>query len=265
MPQLLKYWCVGSLLWLSFAAQAQDSLRLELLSDLPARISINGSRLYDLQADSLYQFYHLAGQKFIRVMAADDKQKKLDTEIVLSQNQRYKILLKVNPPRLEEAQTEQDKTAGGLSKYLPKGIQINDLQASGFSALQLAVKAKDFAAVQALIGAGANINQASASEMHPSEELDVGKQTALLLAAEVGAEEILKYLLDKGASINQGDALGNTALHRAVEYNYPEIVKILLDYGADAKQKDDYFRLDPSRYAKKLRRKEILKIFKAQK
>jgi len=56
--------------------------------------------------------------------------------------------------------------------------------------------------------------------------------------AEEQAREIVSYLLDAGAHIDDQDARGRTALMIAAEGNRPEIVKVLLAHGADPAIKD---------------------------
>ncbi len=52
--------------------------------------------------------------------------------------------------------------------------------------------------------------------------------------AEAQALEIVSYLLDAGAKVDERDARGRTALMIAAEGNHPAIAKALLAHGADA-------------------------------
>jgi ankyrin repeat protein len=56
--------------------------------------------------------------------------------------------------------------------------------------------------------------------------------------AEPQALEVVAYLLDAGAHIDDRDARGRTALMISAEGNHPEIAKLLLAHGADATLKD---------------------------
>ena len=66
--------------------------------------------------------------------------------------------------------------------------------------------------------------------------LDAGnklEQTPLLMASYGGHRELVEYLLEKGAKIDQPDAFGATPLHMAVLGGKPEIVNLLIERGAD--------------------------------
>eukprot|EP00964_Phaeocystis_antarctica_P122364 scaffold86016_cov63-Phaeocystis_antarctica.AAC.3 len=51
---------------------------------------------------------------------------------------------------------------------------------------------------------------------------------ALLLASEKGDTEVVKLLLDKGASVDEKDQDGDTALMLAIQEGHTEVVKLLL-------------------------------------
>ncbi len=53
--------------------------------------------------------------------------------------------------------------------------------------------------------------------------------------AEAQALEIVSYLLDAGAKVDERDARGRAALMIAAEGNHPAIAKALLAHGADAR------------------------------
>ncbi|PAA74947.1 hypothetical protein BOX15_Mlig018816g1 [Macrostomum lignano] len=63
--------------------------------------------------------------------------------------------------------------------------------------------------------------------------------TALMLAADVGHHEIIKELLDLGASVRTQDSQGRTALSRACKAGHVGAVKALLNKGADASHRDN--------------------------
>jgi len=59
------------------------------------------------------------------------------------------------------------------------------------------------------------------------------------VAAFIGNENIVSYLLDKGADPNSTTQRGETPLHYAARAGQPNIMRLLLDNGAelDAKSK----------------------------
>jgi len=59
------------------------------------------------------------------------------------------------------------------------------------------------------------------------------------VAAFIGNENIVSYLLDEGADVNSATQRGETPLHYAARAAKPNIMKLLLDNGAelDAKSK----------------------------
>jgi hypothetical protein len=63
--------------------------------------------------------------------------------------------------------------------------------------------------------------------------------TPIYRAAERGREAIVAYLLDKGANVNDTDAIGQTPLHTAAQHGHLEVVQLLIKRGAriDAKTK----------------------------
>ncbi|MDO5580450.1 MAG: ankyrin repeat domain-containing protein [Planctomycetia bacterium] len=58
-------------------------------------------------------------------------------------------------------------------------------------------------------------------------------ESPIFWAAESGASEIVRYLLDQGASPNESDITRTTLLHKAVSSGDLETVRILIDRGAE--------------------------------
>lgn len=54
----------------------------------------------------------------------------------------------------------------------------------------------------------------------------------MIIASESGHDDIVKYLIDKGADLNIKDGEGYTALLKAVLNGYTEIEKALDQFGA---------------------------------
>lgn len=63
--------------------------------------------------------------------------------------------------------------------------------------------------------------------------IDEDGNTALHFAAENGAEDIVRLLVDKGADLNAVNDEGDTPLHKATVSNYAEVIALLIEGHAD--------------------------------
>ena len=63
-------------------------------------------------------------------------------------------------------------------------------------------------------------------------------KTALVIASEVGALEIVKYLLEKGANVHGEDNQGKAPIIAAVMNGHLHVVSYLLRYGVNPNYKD---------------------------
>ena len=89
--------------------------------------------------------------------------------------------------------------------------------------------------VQTALTDGADINATSVKKY---EGIFAKEVTALIVASENGHAEIVKFLLDKGASLSVNRIPdGITASMLAAENGHAQVVKILLDRGADVNAK----------------------------
>ena len=79
------------------------------------------------------------------------------------------------------------------------------------------------------------------SDYFPIEALKNSKElnAALLDASYNGHTEIVKILIEKGASIHEKNNNGSTPLHYASDNGHTEIVKILIEKGANIHEKDN--------------------------
>ncbi len=92
---------------------------------------------------------------------------------------------------------------------------------SGMTALIRSASAGHTVIVQALLHAGANVDQT-----------DKFGQTALIFAAENGRTSTVRALLQAGANVKHKSNSGRTALSAARAGKHQEVVKLLRDYGA---------------------------------
>lgn len=63
-------------------------------------------------------------------------------------------------------------------------------------------------------------------------------QWPLLEAAQAGQVEVVRLLLDAGASVHQRDGFRRTALHRASVAGHADVASLLLERGADPRAKN---------------------------
>ena len=71
-----------------------------------------------------------------------------------------------------------------------------------------------------------------------------GEQTPLIIAAEYNRPETVKYLLEHKVKLNEKDARGKTALNYALEGDFSHIVMLLNELGAIAGDQDEIEQLD---------------------
>jgi len=70
--------------------------------------------------------------------------------------------------------------------------------------------------------------------------VDIFSQTALYYAADAGHENVVEWLLSKGAKIEAVAFFGQTALHRAAYRGHGNVVELLLRKGANIEAVDQY-------------------------
>lgn len=106
----------------------------------------------------------------------------------------------------------------------------------GFTPLHWATSYGQMVATQILVAAGANVNSLAPDIVSP-----------LLLAAAGGHNEIVRFLLDRGAIGSHMDIVGNTALMYAAAGNHPhtcnELLSRDLDFSATNENGDTAYAL----------------------
>ncbi len=126
----------------------------------------------------------------------------------------YTKLKKSKHPIQLEISTEQKKEVVPLGK-----VDTTYENASGLTALMLAVKHNRYNTVKLLIKYNLNVNRQPYS----------GK-TALMIASKMGNDKMVKLLLENGADINQKDREGLTALDYAQRDGKTSTVELLKQY-----------------------------------
>jgi len=108
---------------------------------------------------------------------------------------------------------------------------------------------------------GVDVNYQKNITVSGMTDIDTVSYTALQEASkEYEGLECVKYLIEKGADVNNHGSFGNTALHMSASDSCIEIAQYLIDNGADKKAKNN----DDKRafqYADK-KQKEVKKILK---
>lgn len=83
-------------------------------------------------------------------------------------------------------------------------------------------------AVRRHIAAGADINAAEPA----------AGGTPLIVATVTGQIEVVRFLIENGASLTVANNDGATALHTAAFFAHPEVVRLLIDHGAEVNAKN---------------------------
>lgn len=104
----------------------------------------------------------------------------------------------------------------------------------GYRAMARAARSDEVDSLETAIN---TIRKATTLQEEPHYPLDTYiakyQQTLLHLAARHGSLKVLKYLIERGASIDIRDSNGNTPAHIAATHHQEEALQLLFDSGAD--------------------------------
>ncbi len=122
-----------------------------------------------------------------------------------------------------------DRDTNIIEFFLRKGVNVNQVDDNGATALHYAAGLGYYDFVQLLLKNGAKINV----------KADDGN-TPLDLATITNSYNVVTLLLSKGANLNNTDKLKNTPLITAAEYDYPDLIKLFLSKNIDYKIKNNF-------------------------
>ncbi|XP_022774428.1 ankyrin repeat domain-containing protein EMB506, chloroplastic-like [Durio zibethinus] len=141
-----------------------------------------------------------------------------------------------------------------MDKLLEDGLNIDEVDKDGHTALHKAIMGKKEAVISHLLRKGAS-----------PHVKDKDGATPLHYAVHVGAMQTVKLLLKYNADVNVDDRDGWTPLHIAVQSRNRDIAKVLLINGADKtrKNKDGKTALDLSLcYGRDFKSYDLAKLLK---
>lgn len=158
-----------------------------------------------------------------------------------------------------------------VRRLLQEGIDVNEPELDGTTALHWAVHANDIGMAELLIAAGADANARNrvgappiltatingnaemltlllAAGADPNMQVSMTGDTPLMLAARTGVTEAVKVLLERGANVNARESWGQTTpLIWAVAENHAEVARLLIANGADLEARSVYVPPDTGR------------------
>ncbi len=164
----------------------------------------------------------------------------------------------------EIADAAMNNDYDAVFSLIEQGVDVNEPQKDGQTALHWAVVANETGFVRELIAAGADVNaqnRAFATPLmlaaingnpqviellldngaDPNERVTLTNDTVLMLAARTGVPESVELLLNYGAEVNDWETWSNTtALMWAASEGHEEVVSLLIDHGAEIDAKSLY-------------------------
>lgn len=130
------------------------------------------------------------------------------------------------------------KHPGAVKVLIERGADVNAVSTGGSTPLMFAAREGDPESTRLLLAAGARLDDTTpagetALLLAAASVAGVTARDYRLVAEPSGHEAVAIRLVERGASVNQADTLGQTALHHAVETGKPELLKALIARGAN--------------------------------
>ena len=148
------------------------------------------------------------------------------------------------------ADAAKARDAAAVKALLKSGADVNAAQGDGMTALHWAATNGDAAVTQMLLSAGANIRATTR----------LGGITPLLMASQSGHAQVVAALLAAGADANSATATGATALMLAARSGSTETVTRLVETGADINAKEKGFGQTALMVAAGLDRADVVRL-----
>jgi ankyrin repeat protein len=152
------------------------------------------------------------------------------------------------------ADAAKARDAAAVKALLKNGADVNGAQGDGMTALHWAASNGDAALTQMLLSAGANIRATTR----------LGGITPLLMASQAGHAQVVATLLAAGGEANSATATGATALMLAARSGNTETVTRLVETGADVNAKEKGFGQTALMVAAGLDRADVVKLLLAR-
>ncbi len=153
---------------------------------------------------------------------------------------------------IAEAASRGDREA--VRALIKKGLDVNESQGDGTTALHWAAMKGDAELTQMLIYAGANLRATTR----------IGAYTPLFLAAKGGYADVVSALIAAGADVKATTANGTTPLMIAAAAGDTKTVNTLVENGSDVNAKESYSGETPLMFAAGFNRPEAVKILLAR-
>lgn len=136
--------------------------------------------------------------------------------------------------------------SAAVKLLIDRGADVNATNVFGATALMAAVAAEDMESVRLLVDHGADVN--AKPIFAPDGLIWGGGRTPLMWAAFRGHEPLARYLLQRGARVNE-PAIGGSALSQAAWHGSVNVARLLLDTGAQVDQRDLFANYTPLHWA----------------